>query len=419
VKRIASPLVVVIVLLATSVSAAPDGGAGIDGNATAFFEPARLARLPAAERAAWTRYLERSAQLAAADRAAMDAELRAAGKPRMTPAPYRRAFRVEATMTPDWFRGEEARRMADNLLTFQTPSGGWSKRTEVLARPRQPGESYYSENDGWHYIATIDNDSTTEELRFLAAAHAAHPEARTEARTRDGFARGLAYLLAAQQPTGCWPQVYPLEGGYHDAATHNDDAIVNVMRLLDDVAAGKLPVASADDRRRAAAAAARGMGCILATQVLIGGVRTVWAQQHDPLTLAPVAARSYEPAGLAGRESARVVAYLLSLSAPDSRTIESVHAAIAWFKKHEIRGYEYDSQAGLRASPGAGPLWARLTEIGTDRPIFSNRDGIKRYDWNQLTDRRQGYAWYGKEPGAVIAAYEAWAKQHPRASRGK
>jgi PelA/Pel-15E family pectate lyase len=404
---------VLLALGAGAPARAAGEAAGIDGNATAFLEPARLATLPAPERASWTAYLERSRRLSAADHASMQAELRAARRARMTPAPYRKAFRVDATMTPAWFGGAEAARMADNLLTFQTPSGGWSKRTEVTEHPRQPGQSYYSENDGWHYIATIDNDSTTEELRFLAAAHAAHPEPRY----RQAFARGLEYLFAAQLPNGCWPQVYPLEGGYHDAATHNDDAIVNVMRLLDDVAAGKLTPAPPEMQRRAGAAAARGLDCILATQVVVKGVRTVWAQQHDPLTLAPVAARSYELAGLCGRESASITAYLMSLPSPDERTVGAVHAAVAWFRQHRIFGYEYDGQNGLRAVQGAGPLWARLTEIATDRPIFANRDGVKRYDWNELTDRRRGYAWYGKEPEAVLASYDGWARQHPALHR--
>jgi PelA/Pel-15E family pectate lyase len=383
---------------------------GVDGNTAPRLDRARVAALPPAERAAWTRYLERSERLAALDRGSMDRELRAAGQARMTPGPFRRAFHLEPEMTAAWFKRDEAARMADNLLTFQTPSGGWSKRVEVLLRPRKPGESYFSENDGWQYIATIDNDSTTEELRFVAAAQAAHPEARY----REAFGRGLQYLLDAQFPNGCWPQVYPLGGGYHDAATYNDNAIVNVLRLLDDVAAGRFPFVGDEERRRAAAAAAQGVGCVLATQVRVGGVLTVWAQQHDALTLRPVAARSYELAGLCGRESAGVTAYLMSLPAPDARVVEAVHAAVAWFRLNQITGHDYDAQNGFRVAPGAGPLWARLYEIETGRPIFSNRDGIKRYDWNELTDRRHGYGWYTKEPAEVLAAYDAWAARHPR-----
>jgi PelA/Pel-15E family pectate lyase len=93
---------------------------------------------------------------------------------------------------------------------------------------------------------------------------------------------------------------------------------------------------------------------------------------------------------------------------------EAVHAAADWFGKHAIIGYDYDAKHGLRANPTGGPIWARLTELDTARPIFSNRDGVKRYDWSELTDRRYGYTWYSHEPAAVLATYATWAKQHPR-----
>ena len=76
-------------------------------------------------------------------------------------------------------------------------------------------------------------------------------------------------------------------------------------------------------------------------------------------------------------------------------------------------GYSYQFDTGLRAEPGAGPLWARMTELDTDRPIFSNRDGVKLYDWNQLTDRRSGYGWYTYAPVAALRQYERWARKHP------
>jgi len=91
-----------------------------------------------------------------------------------------------------------------------------------------------------------------------------------------------------------------------------------------------------------------------------------------------------------------------------------VHAAADWFEHTAVRGYVYDAEDGLQRRENGGPIWARMTEIGTNRPIFSNRDGIIRYDWNQLTDRREGYAWYSGEPAAVLKTYARWAKTHPR-----
>jgi PelA/Pel-15E family pectate lyase len=268
--------------------------------------------------------------------------------------------------------------------------------------------AYGTEGDGWAYVPTIDNGATTEQLTYLARAVTAGAGGDRE---RTAYARGLRYLLAAQLPTGCWPQVYPLQGGYHDGATFNDDATPSVVQVLR--AASAVPGVAEPDRRAAADAARRGIDCLLRAQVVERDTLTVWGQQHDPITLRPIDARSYEHASLASKESAAIVDLLMELPDPDVRTVAAVHAAAAWFRRSAISGYHYDYRAGLEARPGAGPLWARLYELGTGRPLFSNRDGVRLYDWNQLTDRRSGYAWYTEQPRSTLRRYDRWVRVHP------
>jgi unsaturated rhamnogalacturonyl hydrolase len=369
---------------------------------------ARIARLTPKERASWNAYLATSRRLHAADTAAMNAELRAIGATRMAKAPYSAPDFKLADRSDGWLRSDSAARIVDAVLTYQTPSGGWSKRT-AMTEPRARGMSYYAETDDWHYIPTLDNGATTGQLQFLARMARVRPDAKLAA----AYRRGLAYLLAAQQPNGCWPQSFPLEGGYHDAVTFNDDATTLVLRTLDDVAAGKVSLASPDERAQAAARARRGVACLVAAQVVVNGERTVWGQQHDPMTLEPVAARRYEIVGLAGRESASIMTYLMSLDKPDAGVVAAVHSAAGWFRTLAVRGFRYDGTNGLRADSTGDPIWPRLSEIGTNRAIFANRDAIKLYDWNKLTDRRSGYGWFGTEPAAALATYDGWARTHP------
>ncbi|MET0396418.1 MAG: pectate lyase [Longimicrobiaceae bacterium] len=377
---------------------------------SALLAPARIAALPAAERQAWERYMAVSRQLAQADRDALAAELRAAGLEKATPAPHADGFGIEPRMTPEWFRGDEARRVADAIISFQTPAGGWSKRME-FTRPRRPGESWASEGN-WSWVGTFDNGATVSQLRFLAGVM----NAGGDERHRESFRRGLEYVFRAQFPTGCWPQVYPLVGSYHDAATFNDDAAVNVLRLLQDVAAGKVAGVGEAQRGRAAASLRRGVECVLASQVTVDGRRTAWGQQHDPLTLEPVGARAYEHRSLAGRESAAVVDLLMRLEPGDARVAAAVRAAVQWFRDTAVYGYEYAARGGLAPRPGAGPIWARFYEIGTNRPMFSNRDGVVRYAFAELEEeRRTGYAWYTDEPATTLRRYEAWARRQAAA----
>ena len=69
-------------------------------------------------------------------------------------------------------------------------------------------------------------------------------------------------------------------------------------------------------KAQAAQAADRAVACILATQVIVGGRGTIWAQQHDALTLRPVAGRNFEPAELSTAESTDVLIYLMIASPP-------------------------------------------------------------------------------------------------------
>ena len=375
---------------------------------TSRLSAARLDSLAPRLRAQWTAYLRRSDSLHAVDRATVAAELRAAGKTAWVAAPYVHAFTIDTAWHDGWFATESARRLADHVLSWQTPAGGWSKHVDMEAQSRQAGESYFSESAEWQWIGTFDNDATTTQLFLLGHVNMAQKDPRY----RRAFDRGLAYVLAAQYPNGCWPQVYPLQGGYHDNATYNDDNMAEIAVLLRAVAHGGYPFVSPATRQRAARATARLTDCIVASQVTVNGTLTVWGQQHDPLSLRPTSARSYELPSLTGKESAHLVDVMMDDPHPDARIVRAVHAAAAWFRQNAIRGYSYLNYVRTLDST-AGPLWARMAEIGTNRAMFFNRDGVRHYDWDALTDRRTGYAWYTDAPAATLARYESWAREHP------
>jgi PelA/Pel-15E family pectate lyase len=393
----------------------------------------RVAAFPRAQQAAWRDYLARSARQMQADRAFLQAELKTAGLAAELIPPNGFAARsMPLTRPAEWYGSAEARRIADIIVSFQTPAGGWSKNLNLTDHPRRPGESFAPNNlsahlspgdfdtphdPKWNYVGTLDNDATTTELQFLARVAAAAQDGEAY---RASFLRGLEYLFAAQFPNGGWPQVWPLEGGYHDAITFNDGAVTETLELLQEVADGKEWFAFVPDgvRARARASVAEGIDCILATQIVEQGRRTVWAQQHDALNLQPVAGRNYEPAALCGSESAALILFLMRLPQPGAAVVDAVHAAVVWFRKTAISGKAYERGADGRhlvSAPGAGPIWARFYEIGTDRPVFGDRDKSLHDDVNEISaERRNGYSWYNAGPQEALDRFAGWSVSHPR-----
>src|SRR3984885_10016180 len=396
---------------------------------------ARIAMLPAKDRAAWMAYLERSQKQMQADRNALAAE-RTPGAPE--PPMPKEGFSAR-TMPLDrevaWYGTPEAIHVADVIVSFQTPAGGWSKNLDMSGEVRARGQSYTPDNlskypgpddfdapkdPHWNYVGTLDNDATNTELHFLALVSGATSDAAGKP-YRASFLRGIRYLLAAQFPNGGWPQVWPLEGGYHDAITFNDNAVTESAETLTAVAegSGNYAFIPAELRRQAAMSADHALECILATQVIVKGQRTVWAQQHDALTLAPVAGRNYEPAALSSGESADVLMYLMKLEHPSPAVVAAVNAGAAWLKSRAIIGQEWVGGRGdakgrhLEAKSDAGPIWARYYSITTGLPVFGDRDKTIHDDVSELsTERRNGYAWYSGGPQQALDAYATWSKSH-------
>src|SRR5262249_53398289 len=88
---------------------------------------ARITKYGGDKRTAWNAYLSRSRDQYTRDTAAMGSELRAASMVAMVRAPYTHDFSVKPWMTAAWFATDTARRMANVMLSFQAPNGGWSK----------------------------------------------------------------------------------------------------------------------------------------------------------------------------------------------------------------------------------------------------------------------------------------------------
>lgn len=397
----------------------------------------RIHSLPVRERGEWGKFLTRSEAQRKVDQKFFHDEMKRHGAQKSVFPPLSAGVGSMPLNQPAaWYGSAEARRIADNIVSFQTPAGGWGKNLDIGQHSRAPGELFAPENSSrfitasdfdsaveavWNYVGTIDNDATVTELQFLAKVISAASLGESEI-WRASFSRGVNYLLAAQYPNGGWPQVWPLQGGYQDSIALNDGAMINVMDLLQSVseARGEFSFVPPDIRARTRDSLKRGLECTLALQVVSHGRRTIWCQQYDPLTLAPAPARNYEMPALASGESAGVMMFLMRLPDPSPAVIAAVHSAAAWFEKNKIMDVAFKSAGPegrlLVPAPGNGPLWARYCRIGDDQPLFGDRDKTIHDRVAEISrERRQGYAWYTDTAKRGLQHYGRWSKVHPRA----
>ncbi|TWT83451.1 Pectic acid lyase [Planctomycetes bacterium CA13] len=306
------------------------------------------------------------------------------------------------TRKPDsWFSSDEGRKAMACILSWQTKHGDWPKNKDTT-REKYSG-------DRAKLQGTFDNGATAGELRVLARGF----RVTDDVRYKQALLAGFDHILEAQYANGGWPQYFPLSKQYHRHITFNDGSMIRLLEFLSATATSK-DFGFLDEGRRTAASKAveRGIECIIKCQVVIDGVPTVWCAQHDEVTLAPADGRSYELASLSGAESAGVLNFLMRLDSPNPEIIQAVHSGVEWFESVKIDGFRYKksgSERNLTEDASARPLWARFYEIQSNRPFFCGRDGIVKYDIEEIeSERRSGYSWYGNWGENVANAYAKW-----------
>jgi PelA/Pel-15E family pectate lyase len=311
--------------------------------------------------------------------------------------------------------------IAEKMLIYQLSNGAWPKQLEdgsvvkyetpiddaLMAKIKATTEKH----------ATIDNKATSREINALVKAY----KATNNKAYLQAAQKGIDYLLKAQYANGGWPQYYPDKSIYRAEITYNDDAIVNVLNIMQDIATqtndfevvDKTYISKAED------AVKRGLDCILKTQVLQNGKPTIWAAQYDQNTLKPAKARNFEPASLSTSESVGIVRFLMRFKNPSPEIKEAITNAINWFEATKIKGYKFEKfpdgkDRGLIADPTA-VIWARFYNFQTNKPIFGDRDNSIKDNVADISfERRNGYAWYGAWPNNLLnKEYPKWLMANP------
>jgi PelA/Pel-15E family pectate lyase len=327
------------------------------------------------------------------------------------------------------YQSMQIKEIADNIILYQKDNGGWPKNYDMRAvlTPEQHDKILKAKSQAH---TTFDNCTTYSHIRYLAKAY----EITKTEKDKDACLKGIDFVLSAQYPNGGWPQFFPLEKNYSSHITFNDDVMTGIMTMLKDILDNKPYYSFVDSARREKARLAfdKGLDCILKCQINDNGILTAWCQQHDEINLAPAWARAYEPPSICNRESAPVVSFLMSIDKPSPEVIKSVQAAVKWFEDSKIKGIRIEEfnapeiNTGLRIlktdrrvveDKSAPPTWARFYEIGTHRPLFSNRKSELLYSMAEVDRERRAYGWYTDQPQAVLDQFPTWQKKWSAAQK--
>jgi len=319
----------------------------------------------------------------------------------------------------------EITKIADNILLYQRNNGGWPKNYDMQAiLTSEQIDSLQKTKDQHH--ATFDNSTTYTHIEYLAKVYSLTQIPKY----KDACLKGISFVLEAQYPNGGWPQYFPLDkGNYSRRITFNDGAYIGIMGILKKIVINNpdFSFISNEIREEVKLSYEKGLDCILKMQIVDNGKLTVWCQQHDEITLQPAWARAFEPPSICNGESASVVLFLMSMDKPDRKIIESVQSAVKWFQDSEILNTRvetvkaptekskyrtYSSDRVVVIDSTALPIWTRYYELGTEKPLFCDRNSKFLYSLSEVSrERRNGYAWYTYAPQEALDKYPEWQKK--------
>ncbi|MFY1047852.1 pectate lyase [Chryseobacterium sp. GP-SGM7] len=311
--------------------------------------------------------------------------------------------------------------LAEKMMIYQLPNGGWGKHNsdkknvDYTAKIDSKLLKIIKAND--NDLATIDNNATSREINGLIKAY---NSTKNPAYLKSAE-KGIQYLLSMQYENGGFPQYFPNTSIYRKQVTYNDNAMINVMMVLYNISEGKegFDAVNSQLKEKSKMALQKGIACILKTQVVQKGKLSIWADQYNEVTLVPEKARAFEPMSLASGESVNIVKFLMML--PVTPEIEkSIKSAIQWFKESKIEGYTYDvskenNKAIRTLSKKEGSVvWARFYDIATNKPVFGDRDGSVKFNYEEVSEeRRMGYSWYNESGTKLIEnEFPKWMKRN-------
>jgi len=273
---------------------------------------------------------------------------------------------------------EAASAAAGALIWGQLAPGGWDYNIDFLGEAKWRYRHEGPQDTTGSSACTFDDDVTQGATRFLMAMD----DVLKDESLHQAVQCALEFIMESQFENGAWPQWYPLKGGYSDMYTFNDAAINDCISTM-------LEAYARYGDERYLRSALKGGDFIIISQ--IAEPQPGWAQQYH-WNMSPGWARSFEPPAVCSSVTARNINSLLDLYllTGNESYLSPIPAAVRWLNESQI----------------GKDLWARFYELGTNLPLYCDRDYKLTYNLSELSEeRRKGYSWQGSYAKGAIARY--------------
>lgn len=280
-------------------------------------------------------------------------------------------------MGDTWYGSNEAKSVADTLVSVQKTNGGWMKNDQfhkLTTSELKARQALYGD-DGRNAHSCFDNYATTQEMRFLARVY----QKTKVTRYLDSFKKALNLIFTSGNSLkGGWAQYWPLstdQYSYQNYITFNDDLMTNMMKILQEVNEEKgdfKGLVDAETREKCKTQFDMALECVINCQIDDNGVKAAWCAQHDAKDFLPVEGRPHEMPSVSGYESASLLSYLMTLPKPSPELQECITSAITWLENHKYMENaaiaDYTNAKGeadrhIIDKQGSN-LWGRFIQIG-------------------------------------------------------
>lgn len=245
------------------------------------------------------------------------------------------------------YKPEQFRKIADNIVAYQNPDGGWPRDIDVMAmlNPDSIRQCIATE----HLSSSFVNRNIYPQVEYLSTVF----YLTGDSTYCHSAQRGMDYILATQQPNGGWQQS-PLA-----PVSFTDGVLINVLTMWIGVEQDDPVYAWSGEalKARVRESLDRGVALVLRCQQARGGAKIAWPEQCVGRKPGPMQPIAHKPSSMAVLSSSEIVLMLMKLNNPSSEIIESVQAAVKWL------GSQHPEVLGIRgmAAVGEYPKW--LTRI--------------------------------------------------------